>query len=259
MGLKKETIDSLTAPVLVGGVGGSGTRIVTEILVRMGYFMGSNLNDSNDNMDIAEYFKYFRTILTNDISRETDASEKKLTTLLNSVQDTARKEIFSNAENSQKWGWKVPANYILLYLFLKKFPNLKYIHTIRHGLDMAYSKNQNQLRNWGSYFQINHEENKPEISSLKYWINANKYAVETGKKLLGDRFLLINFDKLCTDTSTEGKKIARFLNAENCIEGILMDSVQRPDTMGRYKQNGLSTFSKKDLESVAHLGFNLSF
>lgn len=44
-------------PVVVGGVGGSGTRVIAQILMKMGFFMGSDLNDANDNLWFALLFK----------------------------------------------------------------------------------------------------------------------------------------------------------------------------------------------------------
>lgn len=38
-------------PTFVGGVGGSGTRVVTDILIKMGTFMGDKLKLSNDYKD----------------------------------------------------------------------------------------------------------------------------------------------------------------------------------------------------------------
>ncbi len=35
-------------PVIIGGIGGSGTRVVAEILTLFGYFMGHDLNSAGD-------------------------------------------------------------------------------------------------------------------------------------------------------------------------------------------------------------------
>jgi len=52
-------------PILIGGVGGSGTRIVTEILKQSGIFMGDSLNVSNDNMQIGNEFPNMRDVIQN--------------------------------------------------------------------------------------------------------------------------------------------------------------------------------------------------
>jgi hypothetical protein len=42
-------IDTAGGPVVVGGVGGSGTRVVAEILRGLGVYMGADLNSAGDN------------------------------------------------------------------------------------------------------------------------------------------------------------------------------------------------------------------
>ena len=50
---------------------------------------------------------------------------------------------------------------------IKYYPKIKYIHVMRNGLDMAFSKNQNQLKFWTDL--------KPTPkNSLHYWVNVHK-------------------------------------------------------------------------------------
>ncbi len=44
-------------PVVIGGVGGSGTRLIAQILKDLGYFMGNDLNEANDNLLFPLLFK----------------------------------------------------------------------------------------------------------------------------------------------------------------------------------------------------------
>ena len=44
-------------PVAVGGVGGSGTRLIASMVSSLGYEMGSNLNHSQDDLTFAVLFK----------------------------------------------------------------------------------------------------------------------------------------------------------------------------------------------------------
>ncbi len=45
------------SPVVVGGVGGSGTRLIADILMSIGYHMGFDLNASQDNLGFTLLFK----------------------------------------------------------------------------------------------------------------------------------------------------------------------------------------------------------
>ena len=45
------------SPVIIGGIGGSGTRVVAEILMRIGIYLGHTLNASLDNLWFTALFK----------------------------------------------------------------------------------------------------------------------------------------------------------------------------------------------------------
>jgi len=49
------------------------------------------------------------------------------------------------------------------------FDSIKFIHTIRHRVDMAFSKNQRQLRVWRELFGISLTENEHPWAPLKFW------------------------------------------------------------------------------------------
>ena len=49
----------------------------------------------------------------------------------------------------ERWAWKEPNTHIVADLILQLSEHVKYIHVVRNGLDMAWSRNQNQLKFWG--------------------------------------------------------------------------------------------------------------
>lgn len=59
---------------------------------------------------------------------------------------------------------------------------MKYIHVLRHGLDMAFSNNIQQLKNWGLKFNIklSGEETESQIAvkQLDYWIESTKDIIQ---------------------------------------------------------------------------------
>jgi len=50
-------MDRLMGPIVVGGVGGSGTRVVAEILSKFGFYLGNDLNGASDNLLYTLLFK----------------------------------------------------------------------------------------------------------------------------------------------------------------------------------------------------------
>ena len=124
---------------------------------------------------------------------------------------------------------------------------------------MAYSSNQSQLYNWGAMFGIPAYDTSIPLPrrSLKYWIEANTKAIAVGQKLLGKRFLVINFNALCTNPRHEIKSIMDFLGLDTqCVN---MDKLERlpqfPQSAGRYKKHDLSVFSQDEIAAVRALGF----
>lgn len=242
--------ESPESPLVIGGVGGSGTRIVTELIKRMGYYMGKELNSSNDNMVLAEMFPLMRDRI---LTRSFDTHEF----ILNTVTRFAELMRNDMADTGyEKWGWKIPADYMIIEYIYKYFSNMRYIHVIRNGLDMAFSANQNQAQRWGRYFDVNCNAMPLPKASILFWARANNYAIKTATKCLGDRFLLLNFDRLCQDPYESIKKIAEFLRVEVNADN-LGQIISHPSSIGRHKVSDCSIFDESDYEVVRLLGFDV--
>ncbi len=123
-------------------------------------------------------------------------------------------------------GWKEPNSHVFLDELTQFYPNMKYILLVRNGLDMAYSKNQNQLLNWGDSYGIdvsNLDEKTMPKASVKFWVKANQKAMDVGQSKLGERFLKINFEDLCKNPQIVIQQIVDFLNLPS--EKVHMDKL----------------------------------
>ncbi|MEM7358799.1 MAG: sulfotransferase [Pseudomonadota bacterium] len=276
-------------PIAVGGVGGSGTRLVSKILCDLGIYMGSSLNHSLDNlwftalMKNPEWFQQFPTdrqvyrslrlfeqAMTTGLATTVSEDDKKV---IEGISDINEKRdiavpsrahfdelLNSKAPNHDKfigWGWKEPNSHVFLKQMVKYFDQLKYIHVIRNGLDMAYSPNQQQLNNWGSFFGIDQRRtNRSSASkSLDYWIAANQRAIKVGEASLKDRFLLLNYDKLCTSPDIEIQKLLQFMGitaGDNLME-MLVKLVVPAKSIGRHSVFGDEQFSAQQIRKVRDL------
>jgi hypothetical protein len=290
-----------SAPIVIGGVGGSGTRAIAAILIKAGYFLGDDLNEALDNLWFTLLFKrprwfYCDKNLEKQIPRGLAILEKAMTCksgylineysfLLRAVYGMARqghdhkgsgrgtwpvirmKRLLqyrqtAATEGYQGWGWKEPNSHLFLEGLNRYYSDFKYIHVIRHGLDMAFSSNQAQLFNWGKYFGVEIPRNPEdlEIAALDYWIKANKKATQLGEKLLDDRFLLVNFDKLCLEPKNEIKRILEFLKIESFSDNDLFEDLRqfkKPEYLGRYQKHDLSKFSIEKMDEVRNFGFQI--
>jgi hypothetical protein len=112
--------------------------------------MGSKTNSANDNMEFANLFFNYNEETFRDIIRNKTIIFQKLSEFEQLIFNSDQLKL----SNYIGWGWRNPLSHIYLDFLSQYFKNLKYIFIIRNGLDMAYSNNQNQLINWGSFFNV---------------------------------------------------------------------------------------------------------
>jgi len=275
-------------PVIsVGALGGSGTRVVAQILMDLGIYMGDILNKSNDNLvftflfknpkwlenaedyEIYDRLRIFEKYMENEILSGKESMQ--VVNALLSFELFRRNYIyypsfiinyyFKKSINHNRWGWKEPNNQIFLPFFIRHFKHLKYIHVVRHGLDMAFSSNKQQLLNWGWKYGLDvNGKNVPlPHHQLEYWIRSNNQTIEEGHKALDKGFYILNYDQFCINPQDEVPKLLDFLDltAPENVLNKLISLPKIPNTMGRYKNRDLSIFSKSQLQAVEDLGFSI--
>ena len=293
-----------SSPVVVGGVGGSGTRLMAEILMKLGFFMGHVVDTTKDNILFAPFFfrkpKNFEDFFETRSEEFHEALEnfvqlmfspfsprhKQLVTFIKGIyflgfpwnhryaQRPLKKRLKVVALGLRHaartvcdlrlcesdyigWGWKEPISHIFLKDISQHFPSMKYIHVMRNGLDMAFSNNRSQLLGWADYFGIivPHGSELEPKASLQYWIQANKRAVEVCKHFLKDRFLILNFEKLCRSPYNELARLIRFLGREPASVDMnkLCSFIHIPSSIDRYKSRDLSIFSNEEMQTVESL------
>jgi hypothetical protein len=273
-----------TPPVAIGGVGGSGTRLIAQCLSELGFFMGHDLNEANDNLWFTLLFKR-AGILTaseeacNELTEiffkgmtGSDGFTKHQARLIKDLASRDREQHSAKSlkkrarsllskkpklEPDARWGWKEPNSHIVLDRLAKYFRNMKYIHVVRNGLDMAHSRNQNQLELWGRYF-IDGEFDTSPYYSLKYWCIIHRRVQEIGKSM-GKNFLFLNYDNFCSNPVEGITELCGFLALDSVSIPVdrLSGLVNPPDSVGRFRQHGTEIFDEEDVAYVSELGFDV--
>jgi len=268
--------------VAVGGVGGSGTRLIAQVLSELGYYLGGDLNESLDNLWFTLLFKrreilglgpeQFSESLAIFVARM--SGQPPLTgaqlAFARGLADRDRGEhspqwlgervatLVAERDGARMapWAWKEPNTHVVIDRLLRRLPGLRYIHVLRNGLDMAHSANQNQLRFWGGHFLGKPVEISPR-ASLSYWCRVHQRVLDLCNPL-GERFLLLNYDRLCADPVEGLRDLVGFLGLTPVEERLqrLAALARPPNSLGRYKQFGLACFDPDDVAFVARLGFD---
>lgn len=248
-------------PVIVGGVGGSGTRVVAEILEALGIFMGDDLNDAHDNLRLARVFGTIRDRIQSlgpvGTAADPAAAAATATFVAATLDDFAEAmhgAYLAQHERRAGWGWKVPGNHFILAHLATVFPGLAYVHVIRHGIDMAFSANQNQVRNWGRHYGVDVGGLPPEHAALAFWIAANRRTVAEARRL-GIRFLMLNFDALCRHPAEMAGSLLRFLGRPQDDLDSVVRLVKPPASLGRRAGRDLGFVGAAERAALREFGF----
>jgi hypothetical protein len=215
-------MDRLKKPILVvGGSDGSGTRAMVDALGRLGVAM---LIDDTGTMDIDAVSLFDGKgwpQLVETILNITHSADYEFDDLPTSVQEQVRGELEKLKEEYERravhllakgktenkrvaqgveYGFKAPASLLLLPLLREVYGSIKFLHVVRDGRDVAFSKNQSPVRKFYDVYYKNATERRsfydqPESKSIKevmgmqLWNDWNLQTLEWEKKHTdGDSF-----------------------------------------------------------------------
>jgi hypothetical protein len=133
-------------------------------------------------------------------------------------------------------------------------PNLRYVHVVRHGLDMALSSNQNQLKFWGR-MALGQDGPTTPARSLAYWC----WAQRRMQRLLSsnpDRMYWLDYDALCKEPETILSGLLRFLGYDPLHAHDLSTRIHPPKAP-RHATVSLAAFEPDDVAFVRSLGYTI--
>jgi hypothetical protein len=274
------------APIVIGGLGGSGTRLVVSLLGEMGVAFRGELNESLDNLWFSLLFVRRTILLRSDEEMDnlawlfTNAMRhgldipSELKCLLEEACDHDRSpvlppDLLARAHKSllsgpgvtacdEHWGWKQPNSHILLPMLDRSFPEMKYVYVVRNGLDMAFSENQNQLKYFWGDLLLEGDISPTPVNALRYWVAAHK-RMQGFRQRMGHRLHFLSFDRLCQDPEAELEALREFAGIQVSKRRLaeLARQVSPPATTGRFREHDLSVFDPQDIDFVRQMGFDV--
>ena len=258
----------------IGALGGSGTRALAKILSSLGYYIGSSLNSRSDNLFFTQIFKnpeWYKTASKEEIYEklklfqfymEHNLTPPKVEFELRESINSYLEEITESNKVRSSWAWKEPNTQIYIEEVLTVFPKLKYIHLLRNGLDMAFSRNKHQLINWGFKYNIHltgtESDSEMSVKQLDYWIRSTKDVLRKSE-LFKNRFLLIDHTQLCFQPQIEIDRLLEFMeetvSPEKRKELYALPSI--PTSYNRYKDMDISIFREDQINDLKELGYTI--
>ncbi|WP_204115936.1 sulfotransferase family protein [Shimia biformata] len=130
--------DLLAHPTVLVGRGGSGTRLLSQIAMDAGIFLGTDINPTNDSMEWRDVIydaaiaKIEARIAPNQLHLPDTAAQ--FLTHAQAILKRAEDRSFSH------WGWKLPETIFVLPEVLQAFPGTKVVHMVRHPVTCCLRK-----------------------------------------------------------------------------------------------------------------------
>jgi len=296
----------MRGPIVVGGVGGSGTRVVAQLLLDLDVDLGNDLNVELDDRWFNLLF-YRPTWLPAalgdgvrsidpglDLMRKRSLGDHRMTARERSFVVCAWRDAVATGHfggrhratrrrrastvwtvrrltrfmrsapvqqsNRRGWGWKEPISHLVARPVVTRFPDARYIHVIRHGLDMAFSGNRRQVTRFGPILGLDAPRSRPDPPDiLRYWIRANRRVLDIVRSAAPARSHVVVFDDLCRTPEQEIGRLLDFLEipVTRSRFSALCAVPEVPESLGRYRSQDLSIFEPSDIDEVSRLGFSV--
>ena len=181
----------MATPVVVVGMHRSGTSLVSRILDDCGVMMGKDLQEDHESIFFISLNEW---IYGNaGASWERPGALSELTNLppaMEAVEEYVRKRLSSRSSRKysgkllknglfdmdERWGWKDPRNGPTLPLWRSIWPDMKVIHVIRHGVDVAASLKTRNSAHW-----------EGDVSRFKKWLPTYSWRSSKSPIMRGQR------------------------------------------------------------------------
>lgn len=279
----------METPFVVIGMHRSGTSLVSRILDKSGIMMGKDLQTDHESKFFIQLNKWIYQNAGADWARPKALEElidyaparKQVEEYLRIRIASSSSKKFSgrNLKNGlfdmdSKWGWKDPRNGPSLPIWKDIWPEMKIIHVVRHGVDVAASLHSRSLKNWAedegrfkkwtkmykwrsSKSPIRKGQRAATLShALEFW--AEQMDVE--KKVIQsyENVLEIRYEDLLTSPAVVLKDIWNYIGKET--DEKLLREIETMVDYSRafaYKQNEeLSVFAQENKSILERFGYS---
>ena len=222
----------LRAPVIVTGRGGSGTRLLADIVSACGVFLGGDVNRSSDSMEWVDltYELAIKKLTPGfDLEAEREGRWQPM------VEAQARYSLGkTGGETPRLWGWKLPETMIILPELLTIFGQAKFLHLVRHPVtsslrrDHVTSRTDNLVGEKlldAAYGELGRDRaliysDKDYLRNAIAWRFQVASAVAFGRALPKGRYCEIRYEDLCDDPGAVAERVAAFIGVETPSTGI---------------------------------------
>lgn len=209
----------LSEPVIATGRGGSGTRLLSQLLQEHNIFLGNRFNRSEDSVEWADIL-YELSIQK--LMRKLPPQSQWQSDLTSRARDVLS---VGKLRTAQRWGWKLPETMLVLPEVTDTFCNAKVIHLVRHPLDACLRRTHVTSRldnpvgkatlqaayDW-LHWHHKPEEDEEHIHNAASWAFQVSQVTRLGRVLGSGHYLELRYEDLCQNGQDASNQLAEFLD-----------------------------------------------
>lgn len=229
-------------PKVVFATGGSGTRAIAEVMAEAGVYLGPELNRALDSLVLKPFLKgrsqeYLAQSGWVEAVERGEAVPEPPPDLVAEMRAGLERMHEGIPSPDSMWGWKNPRTTNFLPILRVLEPEARTAHLIRDGRDMAYSKNQNQLRDSPTLIPEELRGAPEPVQSIALWSRVNLAAITFLEAHSPGGHLVILYEELCADPATHCRRLLDHLGipVTGAVLEKAMDSVKLAASTGRWK------------------------
>jgi hypothetical protein len=138
------------------------------------------------------------------------------------------------------WGWKAPRTILILPFVHELFAGMRAIHLVRDGRDMAYSRNQQQMRRHApQLLEAEHNAATEPVRSIAFWARVNLAAARYGERELGSNYLRMRYEDICDDPSSAVVELLDFIDSpasRESMQRVAVEKIRPSSSIGRWRE-----------------------
>ncbi len=261
-------------------MGGSGTRVLGQILQDAGVCIGNDLNASLDNLLFSLLFKRPSRFSCSDrrdpayVDRCIERFEKISLTgsgravwadVPAIVSDMLKDRYYgpvwlfsrlwklrrkNGLPPPDRWGWKEPHAGYFFEPLCRRYPQAKFIIVMRNGLDMAYAPNDQQSRYWNRFLGV--PPCRTPAEKFNYWYLYNQY-MKTSLMQAGADFHMLRLEDLFLEPESTLESLMSALGL--VLEPQMIDLPRVPTTFCRFRDHDQEWVAEDTYRKLSECGY----
>ena len=226
-------------PIIVTGMGRSGTSLVGRYLAHCGVNLGSQLvaadaGNEDGYFENAEIVQFHQSIMARD---STKPDRKSYLDLVSDADRNKARAILQHRPNDARWGWKDPRTSLFLDLLTDLLPAMQCIFMLRHPFEVLISVRRLVVAGKGHW--------RSNTRWLESWQTRTMNCVAFAKKY-PQNAIWLDYARFLQYPGTAAEALGHFLELD-CPPDALVDMVHAPKTDTGFLRN----FPLRALPSVA--------